>query len=121
MCGQPLLKASHIKNNEYNFDNIFKYMKHDFKESDFVVGNLETICAGGDLGYTNHIFSFNTPEQFIHSIENSGIHMVTTATNHCLDRGVEGLKRNLKNLKKYNLENTGTYLTPENREEIYYK
>lgn len=121
MCEMPLLKASRIKGDEYDFDSVFVEMKPLLKQSDYVVGNLETICAGKQFGYTNHIFNFNTPEQFIKSIKNSGIDMVTTATNHALDRGVEGLKRNLETLDKYNLENTGTYLTKEDSEQIFYK
>lgn len=121
MCEMPLLKASHIKDDEYNFNDVFKEMKPVFEQSDYVVGNLETICTGEEFGYTNHVFSFNTPEQFIESIKDSGIDMVTTATNHSLDRGVEGLKENLSNLNKYKLENTGTYLTKEDSEKIFYK
>src|SRR5690625_470960 len=104
MCEKPLLKASHIKNNEYNFDKVFEVMKPTFEKSDYVIGNLETISAGNELGYTNHIYSFNTPKQFIRSIKDSGIDMVTTATNHSLDRGIKGLKENLLTLEKYNLE-----------------
>jgi len=121
MCEKPLLKASHIKNNEYNFDKVFEVMKPTFEKSDYVIGNLETISAGNELGYTNHIYSFNTPKQFIRSIKDSGIDMVTTATNHSLDRGIKGLKENLLTLEKYNLENIGTYLNPEERERIFYK
>src|SRR5699024_627500 len=121
MCEMPLLKASNIEGDDYNFDAVFKEMQPIFEQSDYVVGNLETVCAGKELGYTNHVFSFNTPDQFIDSIQKSGIDMVTTATNHSLDRGVEGLKRNLETLNKYNLENTGTYLTEEDSEKIFYK
>jgi len=121
MCEMPLLKASHIIGDDYNFDDVFKEMKPIFEQSDYVVGNLETICAGKESGYTNHVFSFNTPDQFIDSIQKSGIDMVTTATNHSLDRGIDGLKRNLETLNKYNVENTGTYLTKEDSEEIFYK
>src|SRR5699024_10704392 len=121
MCEMPLLKASYIKDNEYNFDDVFKEMKSLFKQSNYVVGNLETICAGKEFGYTDDVFNFNTPEQFIESIKNSGIDMVTTATNHCLDRGVDGLKRNLETLNRYNLENTGTYLSKEDSEKIFHK
>ena len=121
MCEMPLLHASHIKNDEYNFDDVFKEIKPIFEQSDYVVGNLETICAGKELEYSNHIYSFNTPDQFVQSIKNSGINLVTTATNHSLDRGVEGLKRNLETLNKYEVENTGTYLTKEQREKIFYK
>jgi len=121
MCEMPLLKASHVESDDYNFDAIFKEMQTIFEQSDYVVGNLETVCAGKELRYTNHVYSFNTPDQFIESIQKSGIDMVTTATNHSLDRGVEGLKRNLETLNKYNVENTGTYLTKEDSEKIFYK
>src|SRR5699024_9495949 len=121
MCEMPLLHASHIKDDDYNFDAVFKEIKPIFEQSDYVVGNLETICAGKELEYSNHIYSFNTPDQFVQSIKNSGINLVTTATNHSLDRGVEGLKRNLETLNKYEVENTGTYLTKEQREKIFYK
>lgn len=120
MCEKPLLKAS-LKKGEYNFDIVFENMKSKFQESDYVVGNLETVCAGKDLGYTNHIYSFNTPDEFINSVKKSGIHMVTTATNHCLDRGVEGLKRNLIVLKKYGLENIGTYSKKEDKYQTFVK
>jgi len=121
MCEMPLLHASHIKDDDYNFDAVFKEMQPIFEQSDYVVGNLETICAGKEFEYSNHIYSFNTPEQFVQSIKNSGIDLVTTATNHSLDRGVEGLKRNLETLNKYNVENTGTYLTKEDSEKVFYK
>lgn len=121
MCEMPLLNASHIKGDEYNFDMVFECIRPLIKESDFVVGNLETICAGKEFGYTNHIYSFNTPEQFLKSIKDSGIDLVSTATNHALDRGVEGLKKNLINLRKYNLDSIGTYITPEEREITYIK
>ena len=90
MCELPLLKASKNKNG-YNFDKVFANVTDIFKESDYIVGNLETICAGEELELTKHLFSFNTPESFISSIKKSGIDMVTTATNHSLDRGIEGL------------------------------
>lgn len=89
MCELPLLKASKIGMNEYNFDKIFMNTKSLIEESDYVVGNLETICAGKDYGLTNHIFSFNTPENFVKSIKDSGIYMVTIATNHSLECVIE--------------------------------
>lgn len=121
MCEKPLLKSSFIKNGEYDFNEIFSSIKHIFENSDYVVGNLETVCAGKDMGYTNHIYNFNTPESFIKAIKNSGIDLVTTATNHCLDRGVEGLKNNLTVLQKYGLDSIGTYATPKEKEKLFYK
>lgn len=119
MCEKPLLKSSNIEKDKYDFNDVFVNMRKMFAQSDYVVGNLETICAGEDLGYTNHIFSFNTPEEFIGAIKDSGIDLVTTATNHSLDRGIKGLKRNLDTLNKYELKNIGTYRTEEERNEIF--
>src|SRR5699024_6388502 len=71
--------------------------------------------------YTNHLYSFNTPDSFIESIAKSGIHMVTTANNHCLDRGLSGLKRTISVLDNNNLEHIGTYSSPEEQEEPFIK
>lgn len=119
MCELPLLKASKIGRNEYNFDKVFANVTDIFKESDYIVGNLETICAGEELELTKHLFSFNTPESFITSIKKSGIDMVTTATNHSLDRGIEGLIKNLDLLEKHQLKAIGTYRSLEERNEVF--
>lgn len=120
MCEKPLLKASK-QNGKYNFDPIFKHMRDIFNNSDYVVGNLETVCAGEEVGYTDHIFNFNTPDEFIESIKKSGIDMVTTATNHCLDRGVQGLKRNIKVLEQNQLEYVGTNATKQGSDRVFVK
>lgn len=119
MCEHPLLKASKVNKNKHNFDKVFLNMKELINESNYVIGNLETICAGKEFGYTKHIFSFNTPATFIEAIKNSGIDMVTTATNHSLDRGVAGLLKNLHVLEKYNLKNIGTYRNKEERDRVF--
>lgn len=118
MCELPLLKASKNKNG-YNFDKVFENVKNIFEESDYVVGNLETICAGKEFGYTKDLFSFNSPVEFVESIKKAGIDMVTTATNHSLDRGVEGLLKNLDILDKYELKSIGTYRNKQERERIF--
>lgn len=119
MCEMPLLKASKVNDKEYNFDKVFQHMKEVFNQSDYIVGNLETICAGKELGYTNHIYSFNTPNEFIDSIKKSGVDLVTTATNHSLDRGVKGLKNSLETLEMYDLKSIGTYQTEEDSNEVF--
>lgn len=42
------------KNADGNFSTIFEPIASLLKESDFVVGNLETPLGGKNLGYTNH-------------------------------------------------------------------
>lgn len=119
MCELPLLKASKVGKDEYNFDKVFYNTKNLMNESDYVVGNLETICAGKEYAYTEHVFSFNTPTSFIEAIKKSGIDMVTTATNHSLDRGIAGLLKNLDVLEKYNLKNIGTFRNSEERDKVF--
>ena len=52
------------------------------RESDLVVGNLETVFAGEEAGYTNDVYSFNTPDRFVCSMKSAGIDYVSTANNH---------------------------------------
>ena len=42
-------------------------------------------------------------------MKSSGIDFVTTANNHCLDQGIEGLKRTIRVLDSNSVEHTGTY------------
>ncbi len=120
MCEKPLLKTAR-KHGGYNFDPVFEQVKDLFQESDYVVGNLETVCAGKKADFTNHIYSFNTPDSFIETIKNAGIDMVSTANNHCLDRGVEGLKRTIQLLSKHGVESIGTCLSEKERNSFVVK
>src|SRR5699024_2164123 len=99
----------------------FKETKNLFSNSDLVVGNLETVFAGENVSYTNHIYNFNTPDQFARAMKQGGIDIVTTATNHCLDRGIAGLVRTLDILDQNKIDHTGTYRNKKERNTIYYK
>lgn len=72
MCELPLLKASRTKNG-YNFYGVFSHTQELFRKSDYVVGNLETVFAGKDMEYTNTLYSFNTPDEFLDALKTSGI------------------------------------------------
>ena len=114
MCELPLLKASkHGK--MYDFEFVFHGVKDKFSESDIVIGNLETVFAGEKAGYTHDVYSFNTPESFVCAMKRSGINYVSTANNHCLDRGIEGLISTLELLDKYEIRHFGTYRCIEKR------
>lgn len=107
MCEKPLQKC-YMKHRGDTFNKVFEKTKSLFSESDYVVGNLETVFAGKERGYTDHIYCFNTPDSFAAALAESGIDMVTTATNHSLDRGTEGLFRTINVLKHYGIDFTGT-------------
>ncbi len=113
MCEMQQTDAS-CKNGKYNYKSCFEDVKRDFENSDIFVGNLETPLAGEHLGYTNHPWLFNTPIEFAESIKDElGVNLVSTANNHCLDRGVEGLENTVRTLKELKLNYTGTCLKTE--------
>ena len=108
MVEPPFLKQAE-NDGKYDFYTPMKALGHIFDESDYVIGNLETPLAGEDAVYTNRIVSFNAPDEVADAIKMLGIDVVSTANNHCLDRGFEGLERTLKVLDERGIAHTGTY------------
>ena len=100
----------------YNYSGIFQQVCNELKSSDYLVGNLETPIAGEKLGYTSHMYSFNTPLQFAKELVSSGFHLVTTANNHCLDRGTQGLMNTIDSLDSIGLSHIGTYASKQDRD-----
>ena len=121
MCEKPLLKGACREGGRFDFNPLFSAVKDKFSQSNYVVGNLETVCAGRAAGYTDQVYSFNSPDSLIEAVSEAGINLVTTANNHCLDRGLEGLKRTLDLLDRLGLEHTGTFRSQAEREKILVK
>lgn len=115
MC-EPLLMKAAKRESVFDFNNLFNNdVVSLFKDSDYVIGNLETPLAGEHAGYCNNLYSFNAPDEFAEALKNAGIDFVTTSNNHCLDRGYEGLKRTLEILDKFGIKHCGTSLQNESR------
>lgn len=115
LCSIPQSLHSKKEEDRYDYCECFCKIVDYLRESDYVCGNLETPIAGHELNYTNETTLFNTPIDFARAIKDAGINMVTTANNHCLDRGIDGLKRTIENLMEVGLEFTGTYQDEANQ------
>lgn len=113
MCEPLLLKAAR-KENTYDFNHVFENVKEIFNNSDYVIGNLETPLAGEESGFVSSLFSFNAPDEFADAIKRAGIDFVSTANNHCMDRGIDGLIRTIGVLNDAGIANDGTHIVPEN-------
>ena len=51
-CDRPLLNAAYDRNaGSYDFFPVFGKVENLFVDSDYVVGNFETVCAGGKNGF----------------------------------------------------------------------
>lgn len=73
-----------------NFDFLFENMRDTLKNADIAVINQETPLTDDPSLYGDYP-RFGTPVQAGQAIVDAGFDVVTCATNHALDRGVEGI------------------------------
>ncbi len=106
------------KDGKHDYRPIFEQVKPLLDQSDYVVGSFETIVAGEKAGYTHAATSFNTPDEILNALKWTGVDLLTTANNHCFDRGEEGLRRTMTKIKENGLNFTGTRFSAD--EKPYY-
>ena len=106
--------------NIYDFSYVFNDIKYDIQKGDIAVGSLETCFAGEERGYSNYP-TFNSPDSLAYSLKDIGIDVLSTAGNHCLDMGFDGLSRTIDVLNKADISHLGTYQTQEGRDKILFK
>ena len=107
-------------NKIYDFSYVFDQVQKYLTSADITVGNLETTFAGAEAGYSGYP-NFNTPEQLATDLVELGFDVVSTANNHSLDKGYNGLESTLNELDKVNLSHTGTYRSKEEQDTIITK
>ncbi|RKD34217.1 CapA family protein [Thermohalobacter berrensis] len=100
--------AYNSEKKEYNFYPMFQYVKKYIESADIAIGNFETVTAGPEHGIEGYPL-FNTPKTVVKALKDVGFDILSTANNHSLDRGKEGIIETIDNIKKYGLENIGTY------------
>jgi len=104
----------------YDFMHNFTDVKKYFNAADYAIGNFETVVGGEKAGISDYP-RFNTPDSFLDSLEFSGIDMVTTANNHCVDKGTQSLLRTIEKLDQYGFDHVGTYASKEKRDTVFIK
>ncbi len=102
ICDKEMLKAGRSKDKSYDFNSMFSPLKKIFKDSDYVIANLESIIS--DNNYTKGVFSFSNPKELLIALKKVGINAVSLANNHILDSGYEGLEQTISFLKKYDID-----------------
>jgi len=108
------------KTGTYEFDHNFAAVKKYLEAADYCIGNMETVFAGEDVGISDYP-NFNTPDSFAKAAKDGGVDFVTTANNHCVDKGTASLLRTLDILDENGIDHTGTYRTKEERDKIFIK
>ena len=98
--------------NGYDFSPSFQYIKEMVSEADISLGILEGALAGGEpTGYP----IFNSPDEVIDSLRDTGIDVVNYANNHIYDYDDEGLQRTIEITKKKGLDVLGVKSTEEEK------
>ena len=97
----------------YNYKPMIRFAKPWVSAADYAVVNLETTFAGGP-DYSGFP-AFNSPDALGAALADAGFDLVSTANNHCLDRGYDGLARTLDVLDGVGLAHVGTYRSAEER------
>lgn len=114
MWRRQIASAKVPRKDQYRFDSMFREVAPYLKKADLTIGNLETTLSGRDTTYQTRnpktgFPMFNCPDELAATLKRAGFDVLTTANNHCMDRGVNGLKRTLNVLDKHGIAHTGTY------------
>ena len=104
----------------YDFSYYFTDVKKYLQEADITVGNLETTLSGAKRGYSGYP-TFNTPEILAKNLKDAGFNVVSTANNHCMDKGYSGIESTINFLDKADLAHTGTFKSKKDQETILIK
>lgn len=109
MFHSPQFKAAYDKeSNSYDFKPSFQYIKKYVEEADLAIGNLETVTAGEEVGYSGFP-RFNSPKETILALKETGFDILSTANNHSLDQGKKGIINTIDAINEYGMKNMGTY------------
>ena len=95
------------QSNEYDFNDIFKYVKEIYSSYDLMIADLEQPLGGEEKGYSGFPL-FNAPDSIVEALKNNGVDVLLTANNHCYDQGESGFKRTMEVIKKNNLDFIGS-------------
>lgn len=121
MCHNTMFKdAYNSGTNEYDFSYFFDDIKYHLQTADITVGNLETTFAGSGVGYSGYP-TFNTPETLAKALKNVGFDVVSTANNHCLDKGYKGIESTIDYLDEADIAHTGTFKSKEAQDTVLVK
>ena len=111
--GDIILEADIInlykkEKDSYDFNSMFtEEIKNFLSSSDYVIGNLETPISSFKEDLKTKPYTFTSPIEFAQAVKYAGFDFVATANNHCLDNGIDGIKKTLDSLDTVGLDNTG--------------
>lgn len=104
----------------YDFSPMFTEVTDFIKGYDLAFYNQETPFAGEKLVYDGYP-AFNTPSEAGDAMLNMGFNLVSLATNHTMDKGVNGAINSLTYWNSKNVLTAGSYLSEDDRKKVVIK
>lgn len=104
------MEAESEGNGTMNFAPQLAGIKNRVSSADLAICQMETPLAKPGGPYGSYPV-FNTPPQIATAIAATGYDSCTTASNHTLDAGFEGVKRTIDTLAKAGVKNAGSSRT----------
>ncbi len=96
----------------YDFSPILEHVSGTIAGADLALCHLETpVATAGAM--PSGFPSFNVPPEVLDGLKKAGFDGCSTASNHLLDKGTDGLVRTLNAMEKAGLGNAGTARTAE--------
>jgi poly-gamma-glutamate synthesis protein (capsule biosynthesis protein) len=117
MCHTPQMSNAKQSDGSYDFNPTFAEIKAALSAPDIMIGNLELTMAGPKKPYGGYP-AFNSPDEYITAITNSGFDFVVTSNNHSMDTGEDGLQRTLQKVREAGLGSTGTFDSQRDHDSI---
>ncbi len=66
MCHSTQFNYARVEADSFDFTGVFREVKKYLSASDLTVGNLETVIAGNETGYSGYPY-FNAPDDFVYA------------------------------------------------------
>ena len=117
MCHSTQFNYARVGADNFDFTGVYHQIKKYLSEADLTVGNLETVIAGKNEGYSGYPY-FNAPDDYIYALKDAGFDLLVTANNHALDQGWKGVQRTIEVINENRLYHTGTFISQEDRDSI---
>lgn len=112
---QQLINAYNEEYDSFDFTENFKYVREMLKDSAFTAATLNTTMAGRWNGYDNTFNGYtcymgysNSPETLADALADCGINLLSTAANHSLDSGADGVFATIDTLSAAGISHIGT-------------
>lgn len=118
LAGNVLLNAEMwydtASDGQYNFEYVFEDINNIMKKSNVNFYTQQGILGGKDLGLTSYT-NFNTPYDTATELAKVGFNIISLASYHANDRGVQGITNAINFLNENKISYSGISLNEEDR------